>query len=516
MTNYSQYIGRSAALAVLALACALSVPARATPAPDQTNKSLIIKGSDPQTEITADRRELLLRFPQPIDPGLGDTLPQLYPDLVDFVSTGYDQLLIRGKRPLAYTLTPTADGSRLQLAEAPAPAAAVAAAPGEIPPELQRRLTLVRIEIQRGQIGQATMDLDTLTQRYGERPEILAARAELAETRGAWRQAADNFRRAGALDGDNEFYADAARRLGRQGAPFVRADTDVAKVKNADRQVITVGQGQTAIGKMTDAGAIVETRRLDTDAALNLNGTSSPAHLDRQRAEVYVSHTFDAGGTLRGALLGDSEGTPGAAVSYAWRDARQETKVGATYHRAYWELVSGIVNDGTQDSVELQHERQFGDGWSATLGARYNRYGIDGDDDVTRSAGLTGGLRKAFTLGDLDMSAGYGFDGEYIDSQKSYRAADGTLFRPLDIGTREIHSLDLAMSENLTDWLRMNLYGGYAYDRYNEGGPILGGSLALIGQEHFEAGLRASHAKALTRGSSDDVTRAGAYAQWRF
>src|SRR3546814_5302698 len=111
------------------------------------------------------------------------------------------------------------------------------------------------------------MDLDTLTARFGERPEILAARAELAETRGAWRQAADTFRRAGALDGDNEFYADAARRLGRQGAPFVRADTDVAKVKNADRQVITVGQGQTAIGRMTDAGAIVETRRLDTDAA---------------------------------------------------------------------------------------------------------------------------------------------------------------------------------------------------------------------------------------------------------
>src|SRR3546814_2862890 len=121
-----------------------------------------------------------------------------------------------------------------------------------------------------------------------------------------------------------------------------------------------LGQGQTAIGRMTDAGAIVETRRLDTDAALNLNGTSAPAHLDRQRAEVYVSHTFDAGGTLRGALLGDSEGTPGAAVPYAWRDARQETRLGATSHRASWELVSGIVNDGTQDSVDLQHERQFG------------------------------------------------------------------------------------------------------------------------------------------------------------
>src|SRR3546814_18132970 len=81
----------------------------------------------------------------------------------------------------------------------------------------------------------------------------------------------------------------------------------------------------------------------------------------------------------------------------------------------------------------------------------------------------------------------------------------------------DVCSSDLiAMAENLTDWLRMNLYGGYAYDRYNEGGPILGGSLALVGQEHFEAGLRASHAKALTRGSSDDVTRAGAYAQWRF
>src|SRR3546814_13508807 len=93
------------------------------------------------------------------------------------------------------------------------------------------------------------------------------------------------------------------------------------------------------------------------------------------------------------------------------------------------------------------------------------------------------------------MSAGYGFDGEYIDSQKSYRAADGTLFRPLDIGTREIHSLDIAMAEHLTDWLRMHLYGGYAYDRYNQGGPILGGSLAQVGQGPFEGRLRASQAK---------------------
>uniref|UniRef100_UPI00311E947D hypothetical protein n=1 Tax=Ferrovibrio sp. TaxID=1917215 RepID=UPI00311E947D len=377
-------------------------------------------------------------------------------------------------------------------------------------------LTLARLEIQRGQIGQATMRLDSLTARYGERAEILAARAELAETRGAWRQAADNFRRAGALDRDNEFYADAARRMGQQGAPFVRADTDVVKVRNADRQVITVGQGQAAIGRMTDAGAIVETRRLDTDAALRPDGTSRAAHLDRQRAEVYVSHSFDAGGTLRGALLANSEGTPGAAVSYAWRDARQETRIGATYHRSYWELVSGIVNDGRHDNVELQHERQLGDGWSGGLGLRYNRYGIDGDDDVTRSAGLTGSLRKAFTINGLDLSAGYGLDGEYIDSQQSYRAADGTLFRPLDIATREIHSLDLAVTETLADWLRMDLYGGYAYDRYNEGGPFVGGSLTLVGLEQFEAGLRASRAKALSRGSNDDVTRAGAYAQWRF
>jgi hypothetical protein len=516
MTRFSRYIARLALPALLALPVAMPAAAQGVQVAAISGNPLIFKGKAPTAELTADRRELLLRFPQPIDAALGDTLPQLYPDLVDYVSTGYDQILIRGKRPLAFSLTPEgAAGNRLVLTAAPAGPAA-AAAPGEAPPDLLRRLTLVRIEIQRGQIGQATMDLDTLTSRYGERPEILAARAELAETRGAWRQAAENFRRAGALDAGNEYYADAAQRTGQQGAPLARVDTDIAKVKHADRQVITVGRVQTGIGKMTDAGAILENRRLDTDTALNLDGTSSPAHLERQRAEVYVSHSFDTGGTLRLAALADSAGTPGAAVSYAWRDARQETRIGTTYHRAYWELVSGILHDATQDSVELQHEHQFGDGWSGTLGVRYNRYGIAGDEDVARSGGLTGGLRKAFTLGDIDMSAGYSFDGEYMDKQTSYRAADGTMFRPLDIGTREIHSLDVTLADNLTDWLRMDLYGGYAYDRYNEGGPILGGSLALIGQQHFEAGLRASHAKALTRGSGDDVTRAGAYAQWRF
>jgi len=518
MIHCSPYIRRPLIAALLSLSIlhghagnTAAQPAAAVP---EADKALFLKGKPPLAEITADHRELVLRFPDPIDPAVADDVTRTYPDLVDFVSTGYDQILIRAKRPLAYSLTPARGGSRLQLAAEPVTVTTTDEA--DNPMELRRGLTLARLEIQRGQIGQATMRLDNLTARYGERPDILALRAELAETRGAWRQAADNFRRAGALDRDNEYYADAARRMSRQGAPFVRADTDVAKVQKADRQVISVVQGQTAIGRQTDAGAIVENRRLDTDIALALNGTSAPAHLDRQRAEVYVSHTLDGGGALRGGLLADSAGTPGATLSYAWRDARQETRIGATYHRAYWELVSGIVNDGTQDSVEFNHERQFGDGWSGALGLRYNRYGIDGDDDVTRSGGLTGGLRKAFDLSGLNLSTGYGFDGEYIESQKSYTAADGTRFRPLDIGTREIHSLDVALSNDLTDWLRADLYGGYAYDRYNTGGPFVGGSLALIGLEQFEAGLRASRAKALSRGDTNDVTRAGAYAQLRF
>src|SRR3546814_10370420 len=99
MPPFSRHTGRIMAAALLLLCAALPVAAQTPQAATTGSNTLILNGKTPQAELTPDHRELLLRFPQPIDPGLGDALPRLYPDLVEYVSTGDDQLLIRGKRP---------------------------------------------------------------------------------------------------------------------------------------------------------------------------------------------------------------------------------------------------------------------------------------------------------------------------------------------------------------------------------------------------------------------------------
>lgn len=474
----------------------------------------LLPGPSPRIEASADPAEVVLRFGGPVDGERAEALGRIWPDLVEFVSTGYDQILIRGKRALRARLEPAADGTRLLLEAAPA-----AAGPSDIGARealIRRELTLARLDAARGETLAARQRLERLAAEHGDRADILAAMAGLEEQRGNLRPARDMYRRAGQLDGDNEYYSDAARRTGRAAAPFLRVDGDAVNVKNSDRQEIRLLQGQAAVGPRTEAGFSLESRRIEVNTAANLDGsTRSQIDTAKERAEFFASHSFETGGTGRAALYQGPEGAPGGALAYTLRDSRESTSFGITYRRPYWELVSGLLNGGTQDFAELRHERQFGDTWSTTGSLRYSRYGVDDDGDVAKSVGILATLRRALPFDFAETSIGYAFDGEYLHTQDRFAVGNG-LFRPLAITTKEIHSLDVTLGREILDGARLDLFTGYAHDRYNDGGPFLGATLAFTGADSFEAGLRASRAKALSRGEQSDVNRVGAYALWRF
>src|SRR3546814_19880015 len=101
MTPFSRHTGRIMAAALLLLCAALPVAAQTPQAATTGSNTLILNGKTPQAELPPDHRELLLRFPQPIDPGLGDALPRPHPALLEYVPTRSAQLLIPGQPPLA-------------------------------------------------------------------------------------------------------------------------------------------------------------------------------------------------------------------------------------------------------------------------------------------------------------------------------------------------------------------------------------------------------------------------------
>ncbi len=462
-------------------------------------------------ETSSDPRDVVLRFDAPVDEASLTGIAATWPELVEYVSAGYDQVLVRGKVSLHAELQ-----GRLLKLTAQTAAAISSEDQAARDAKVRRELMQARVDAFRGDDEAARQRLNKLNAENGNRADVLSAIAENEMARGAWRPARDLYRRASALDRDNEYLVEATREAGKQAAPFTRLEYDVANVKGGERQSIAVLQGQAALGERTDAGVIAERRRLQTGNAADLGGRSYVADEYKERLELYVLHQFESLGQGRAALLKSGDGTTGAALGYAERNQGELSGITITYHRPYWELVSGLVNRGTQDQVEARHERDLGDGWSANMALRYNRYGVADDDDVTKSAGLLAALRYNFALPGRDLSVGYGLDGEYIHTQQLYSDANGVRFRPLSIGTKEIHSLDIAYSETLFDVARLDAYAGYAYDRYNDKGAFVGLGLAMLGGEAYEIGLRASHAKALSRGEANDVNRAGAYGLLRF
>jgi len=287
-------------------------------------------------------------------------------------------------------------------------------------------------------------------------------------------------------------------------------------VKGGERQTIALLQSQAPLGANTDIGINVERRRLQTGNAVNLRGQSRVVDENYERTEIYAAQRFEGTGEGRAALLQSGDGATGAALSYADRGQTVTNSISAVYHRAYWELVSGLVNQGTHDQLEARQERNIGEGWSSFLALRYNRYGVADEADVTKSAGLLASLRKMVEWETRSLSVGYTVDGEYIHTQQKFNNGAGVFFRPLGISTKEIHSLDATFSEKLTSDLRLDLFAGYGYDRYNDKGPFAGLNLLLTGEESYELGLKASHAKALSRGAQNDVNRVGAYGLLRF
>lgn len=462
-------------------------------------------------ENSNDPRDVVVRFSGPVDEKSFAGVAENLRDLIEFISVGYDQLLVRGRVPLLARLQ---DG-KLHISAAPADSS--------LPQDraaqdflLRRELLLARMEVSRGAQPAARKRLQRLQAEIGDTPELLAALGEAEAARGAWRPASEMFRRASSLDQANEYFSEAARSAALQGAPFTRLDADVVNVKDGERQSIAVLQSQVPLSRADDIGLIAETRRLQTGNAPDLRNAPHAVDAQYQRYELYVAHQFADAGRARAALLHSSDGTVGGSMGYSQRAQGQESAVSLTYHQPYWELVSGIVNQGSLDRLEGRHEQEFGNGWSGAMTVRYSRYGVADDDDVSRTAGMVAALRKSFEIDTRNLIFGYTIDGEYLHRESFFPDTQGAAFRPLAIGTKEIHSLDATLSQLVSDILRLDLYAGYGIDRYNDKGPYTGLNLVMTGDSNVEFGLRASHARALSRGQQNDVNRAGAYGLVRF
>jgi tetratricopeptide (TPR) repeat protein len=488
----------------------LSAPPRVTATGGEEGAEIVIDWAGPvRVDARATGRELLLRLDRPVAPDMVAGLAEGLPAWLESASAGYDSLLFVAARPVDFDALTEAGRTRVTLA------ATDTAREERDAADVRLDVLRARLKARTGETGEAREALQELRTENPENPDVLVELANLEQSVGAWRRAGNLYDRAVGLDPERRDIAAARRALEREFGPYVRLDADYQQVQDGDTQVIAVLSGRVLPTEEIDAGFSLENRFLDDDEVLRANGVLDSVSAHFQRGEVYAGGSPAPGHRVEGALLFGA-GTPGGSLRYSHRTPASLTTVSGTWHRAYWELVEGIVDDAVQDRLAVRHERQLDRRWSAQGEIGLNRFGIAGIDTAATTWDAAFAIRYLVPWEAADLTVGYSFDGQYVVAQARRRDQNGNVFEPLPLNDTEFHSLDLSLGQALGgDW-RYNAFLSLTVDRFGGFGPSLGGELVWDADEDVQLGLRAGHSRVSGRGDDAVLTTVGGHLLVRF
>ena len=469
-------------------------------------------------DTETDGRELVLRFDAPLDAAQLDELPRRFPGWIEGAQAGYDSALLRAVRPVDFRVAATGGTVTVAMRELPPPARV--ALPFEPPPPpgpTERRLDLARAQLllESGRTIEAHSRLARLY-RAAPQDRDVALKLAIAEERlGRLRRAASLYGKALSLAVDDPAAIREFARLNREVGRQVRLDQTVQWAGETETQYIVEFNAQAMAYAEDAVGLRVQNRLLEHDQLTRANGRSGAFSGSFQQADLTYVNENDLGLTT-GHVLAATESL-GAALRHEMHLDDLRVFAGAAVQAPAWDLVQGLVDGGTEDRLEAGLESPIGRFGVGSMQVSLSRYGVDGDGDVARSAGLIGNLRWRVPMAFDGLSLGYGFDAEYTLDVDQRLDDDGVEFRPFPLTTTEIHSIDMSWGEDLTDYVRFDATLGYAYDRYNAKGPL--GVLQVLYEPlaDLQAGLGAGYSRTSGRGGEEqDFIRLGGFLAVRF
>jgi len=508
----------AAALALaLALAAALAAPgasarldsARAEPRAGAL--ALLLRFDAAVTSTVTERgAELVLQVDQPLD---GAALERLGPTLEGWVREfryGYDSLLL-GLEPGVRAQVQTAgEEIRVLLERPPAPAPQAAPDDGS-----QLRLERLRAQL-RGERGDrlgARAELERLRRQHPEVIPIPALLAEHESALGRWRRALALHDRVLELDPDAAAAIRSKAQLRREHGTFLRLDQELVDISDADEQHITRLDGRVNVGPRASVEIALERRLLRTPFAQRANGASGAFDGERLRGAALLRLDTTLGELALAAYAGES--SPGAGVEWSAGSNYGRTTLRAEAARPYWDFVEGIVDGGTRSLIEAEQRLALPPRWQLSASGALIRYGIDDSFRAADSWRLRAGASYVVHPQAPFLSLAYRLDTEHVLSRRTRSAADGTVFAPLPVTSRESHTLELFASHPLTDYLGLDLVAGYLVDRLNSRGPFAELALRYEPLPTLEMGLRLGRSFTAARGGDSALLRAGGYLMLR-
>ena len=406
---------------------------------------------------------IAFEFNGPVSDEAFSRLQDELPDWIEMAYAGYDNAVIRARRPVTFMTTAESDGFSMRIVPregapgAPPPGLRVADAPPR--PPSSHEWHLVQTYFAR---ASAERPFDAMIR--GSYDAVRNGASNVLTISGEWRHS--------------------------------HGTTVMSSNAHADFEVWS---GVHLLGDVHDVVVNAKAVRLSSllIGPYNHNDLSGSAGLGIPIGDAMATAEVLYGRSGVGGRLGLS------GDFYDWRVGMR-----VAYHEPYTETAEAVSLRGERDYSAIFGAGRLFDGVWAAGEIRATRYGVHTDADVARTLGWHGGLR--YDISGWPLSLTYDGDGEYVLSSHKYLGAPPSPFVPLSISEREVHQFGGAFSDKWDDGFWFDLYGGYAIDRYSKDGPYGGLALRFTPGPGLDIALNGRYATVADReGEQGNVLTAG-------
>jgi hypothetical protein len=458
--------------------------------------------------IDLEGRGVVVRFPASFDASALAGLGERHPGWIQDLRYGFDSLYLEPVRDARVELKAGPGVHEIWLVRS----AAAVAAPAAV--DDGSALRLDRLEaLTRGRGGDRTgarARLRDLMERHPDDVQTLLDLVEQERELGRWRDAIALYNRALALDADAPFMIEGKAALLYEHGPMVRASFDLSDVEDEDEQLIWVLESRAFAGADTVAALRFEYRDVDDPQVQNPAGFVESFSGRREFASLSLERPAPGGGDGRLELHAGA-GRPGLTLGWrrGWNPGT--TRFHFDAWRPYWDFVEGIAHGGYRHRAELGHRWRTREPWTLEAALNGSRYGLDGDAALADAWGLQ--LASTYTVWRAEprISLEYYFDTERFGNVRERVDAAGNRYAPVGFNDREVHQVQLAWDEQLTDYVRVGARGGYTVDRYNGRGHHFGVDLAWQPLPGLEIGARFNQSITSARGVANALNSFGGF-----
>lgn len=331
---------------------------------------------------------------------------------------------------------------------------------------------------------------DYVLETYPEDPYAWSSRGQLEYEIGHYREAIDDYAYASSLKPQDENLEQSIHDIVNQHRSFTGAGWEYRKTGLTQKEHLWKLQQAYNLELHSRFLFSGEMDRFDISSYTNdQTGLTDSAHGNRYRFGLSWIYDFYEGWQSYQEIYA-APYIFGGGTHFSEFDLYGTTEAGIELRRPNWDFAETIVEYGSRDRIYVQRAQKLGERIEGLLKIEARRYhlrhaGSKAAESIAWVGDLIYNLPKGHWMVQAmghDSSAlfNYNIDAEYGTWTKRERNAEGTLFYPLNVGKREIHTMEMRWSKIQYRYCHLNAHFGFAYDRFggvNKALAVYGASL---------------------------------------